>query len=179
MTRLSRRDVLRLTALGAVAPAVPAGAAPVGARGKVPVPSSWVVKPFDNQQVTLHDSLFTANRDRISQFLLNYPIDNMLYLVRLNAGLPTLGASEPGGWEVEGGNLRGHFAGHFLSAHALGYAGTGNRAFLDRVDYFVDALGECQDALNAQVGQPGTHRPSPGPPGTSATRSNWTAPPTT
>ena len=62
-----------------------------------------------------------GNRELISQFLLNYPIDNILYLFRLNAGLPNpQGAHAPGGWEVDGGNLRGHFAGHFLSGLALG-----------------------------------------------------------
>ncbi|HKT02352.1 MAG TPA: beta-L-arabinofuranosidase domain-containing protein, partial [Rugosimonospora sp.] len=169
MSQLSRRDMLRLAALGVAAPTaltLPPAAGGyaaataastgsltgAGAQVPLPVPPSWVVKPFDNNQVTLHDSLFTANRDRVSQFLLNYPIDNMLYLFRLNAGLPTLGASAPGAWEVAGGNLRGHYAGHFLSAHALGYAGSGNTAFLDRVNYFVTALGQCQDALNAQVG---------------------------
>jgi DUF1680 family protein len=192
MTRISRRNVLRAGAIGVAAPvavnlvspdgnpafaeeaAAPAAAPAADAVGgsltgagpqvQFPVPAGWVVKPFDNNRVTLSPSLFTANRDRVSQFLLNYPIDNMLYLFRLNAGLPTLGASAPGAWEAVGGNLRGHYAGHFLSAHALGYAGTGNTAFLDRVNSFVTALGQCQDALNAQVGSPGGTSPI-----------NWTA----
>lgn len=178
MKEISRRDALRWGVVGAAVPAAlsvtstlagrsavaeaeqPDPPTPASLTGAVtqrgtPQPGSWVIKPFDNNQVTLSSSLFTNNRDLMHQFLLNYPIDNMLFLFRENAGLPNpAGTRAPGGWEVEGGNLRGHYAGHFLSAMALGYAGTNNSAFLDRVNYFVTALGQCQDALNATVGQP-------------------------
>src|SRR6185369_12294032 len=60
----------------------------------------------------------------------------------------------PGGWETADGNLRGHYAGHFLSALALAYAGSGEIVFKDRADAMVTALGQCQDALDATVGQP-------------------------
>lgn len=179
MNHISRRGALRLGLVGAAVPTAlglttgateasastmdgTASASPdtlVGsvAQRSAPMPPGWVVKPFDNNQVTLGPSLFTTNRDLMHQFLLNYPIDNMLFLFRQNAGLPNpAGARAPGGWEVDGGNLRGHYAGHFLSAMALGYAGTGNTAFLDRVNYFVTTLGQCQDALDATVGQGGT-----------------------
>jgi hypothetical protein len=97
MTRLSRRDALRLGALVATAPpalalaptvagaAVPAGAgaaSPAGASAASPAgaaaapdpaaagtPASWVAEPFANDRVTLAPSLFTANRDRILTFL--------------------------------------------------------------------------------------------------------------
>src|SRR5215475_10102600 len=184
MNPLSRREALRLGLVGAAVPTalrltagtadasastvdpdtstradelVSAPASLVGsvAQRSAPRPPGWVVKPFDNNQVTLSPSLFTTNRDLMHQFLLNYPIDNMLFLFRQNAGLANPpGARAPGGWEVDGGNLRGHYAGHFLSAMALGYAGTGNTAFLDRVNYLVTAFGQCQAALDATVGQP-------------------------
>src|SRR5262249_15955606 len=177
MSQLSRRDALRLGLVGAAVPTalglttgtpalastvdapLPAPATLVGsiAQRNAPMPPGWVAKPFDHNHVPLSPSLFTTNRDLMHQFLLNYPIDNMLYLFRQNAGLSNpAGAQAPGGWEVAGGNLRGHYAGHFLSAMALGYAGTGNTAFLDRVNYFVTTLGQCQDALDATVGQGGT-----------------------
>jgi DUF1680 family protein len=182
MSRISRRDALRLGLAGAAVPTVLGATAGIGAsvaaaapsapppsgtlvgsvvqRGTA-TPASWMIKPFDNNQVTLYPSLFTANRDLTHQFLLNYPIDNMLYLFRLNAGLPNPpGASAPGAWEIDGGNLRGHYAGHFLSAMALGYAGTANTAFLDRTNYMVTALGQCQAALNALAGQPPQSAPA-------------------
>ncbi|GIH16743.1 hypothetical protein Raf01_49150 [Rugosimonospora africana] len=175
MEKISRRDALRLGMAGAAVPAAlsatsmlgatPAVAAPrdagsdelVGtvAQRSIPIPAGWSVKPFDNNQVALHPSLFTDNRDRIHQFLLNYPIDNMLYLFRLAVGLPNPpGSSQPGGWETSDGNLRGHYAGHFLSALALGYAGSGNTAFLDRANYFVTTLAQCRDAWAAAAAQP-------------------------
>src|SRR5437870_2561958 len=73
---------------------------------------------------------------------------------RANAGLDTLGARPPGSWDDATGNLRGHYSGHFMSALALAYAGTGDTKYKDKLDYMVTALGQCQDALDATVGQP-------------------------
>jgi DUF1680 family protein len=169
---IPRRDVLRLAALAAatppalaLAPLTGAGTAQAATRGTITAmaplpqhdpdtPAGWMVKPFANSQVTLDTSLFTANRDRILNFLRAYPADRMLANFRTNAGLDTLGAQPPGGWDDATGNLRGHYSGHFLSAVALAYAGTGDAFYKDKLDYMVTALGECQDALAARVGQP-------------------------
>ncbi|GHJ36754.1 hypothetical protein Sm713_23630 [Streptomyces sp. TS71-3] len=149
------------TAAGAATPAAAGGgAASAPAPGAAPVPASWVVKPFDNTQVTLDSSLFTANRDRVLNFLSAYPADRMLAVFRTNAGLDTHGAQPPGGWETADGNLRGHYAGHFLSALCLAYAGTGERKYKDKADYMVTALGQCQDALAALVGTDDPGAPS-------------------
>lgn len=170
-TPIHRRDVLRWAALAAATPPALALASVAGpgtaqaavaraattvsaAGGDFPLPAGWSVQPFANDKVTLGDSLFATNRDRILNFLRAYPADRMLSNFRANAGLDTLGAQPPGGWEDATGNLRGHYAGHFLSALALAYAGTGDEFYKDKVDYMVTALGECQDALAAKVGQP-------------------------
>ena len=140
-----RRDVLRLAALAAATPSALA-LAPLGGAGTaqaatrtaaaamVPpprnapaAPAAWVVKPFANSQVTLGESLFAANRDRILNFLRAYPADRMLANFRANAGLDTLGAQPPGSWDDATGNLRGHYSGHFLSALALAYVGLRRR----------------------------------------------------
>ncbi|WP_244217037.1 glycoside hydrolase family 127 protein [Streptomyces carpinensis] len=181
MPELPRRDLLRLTALATAIPAFqamfPAAAgaatrtapeasgtagAPTAAAAApgMPAPSSWVVKPFDNTRVRLDSSLFTDNRDRVLNFLRAYPADRMLAVFRTNAGLDTRGAQPPGGWETADGNLRGHYAGHFLSALGLAYAGTGDSAFKEKADYMVTALGECQDALAALVGTDDPGAPS-------------------
>ncbi|MEU4898670.1 beta-L-arabinofuranosidase domain-containing protein [Streptomyces sp. NPDC044780] len=172
MSELPRRDLLRLTALATSIPAfqamfpaaagaaTPTTAGTAGTSSQAGVtqapalatPSSWVVKPFDNTRVTLGPSLFTDNRDRVLNFLHTYPADRMLAVFRTNAGLDTHGAQPPGGWETADGNLRGHYAGHFLSALSLAYAGTGERAYKEKADYMVTALSECQDALAALVG---------------------------
>jgi DUF1680 family protein len=161
MHQLSRRDALRLGALATAVPptlgaltAGPAHAAAQSAPVAAPVPESWVVAPFANNQVTLRPSLFTANRDRILTFLGAYPADRTLANFRANAGLDTLGAQPPGGWDTADGNLRGHYSGHFMSALALASAGTGDTAYKDKLDYMVTALGQCQDALDKKVDQP-------------------------
>ncbi|GAA3210929.1 hypothetical protein GCM10020216_015110 [Nonomuraea helvata] len=114
-----RREALRLAVLAAatssaLALATPAGTAQAAARmvaplpqNDPPVPGSWIVKPFANSQVTLGTSLFTANRDRILTFLRSYSADRMLANFRANAGLDTLGAQPPGGWDDATGSLRG------------------------------------------------------------------------
>ncbi|MEV6035753.1 beta-L-arabinofuranosidase domain-containing protein [Nonomuraea sp. NPDC052116] len=162
-----RREALRLAVLAVATPSALAFATSTGTaraasrmmaplqQNDPPVPGSWIVKPFANSQVTLGASLFTANRDRILTFLRSYSADRMLANFRANAGLDTLGAQPPGGWDDATGNLRGHYSGHFLSALALAYAGSGDAFYKNKVDYMVTALGECQNALAAKVGQPG------------------------
>jgi hypothetical protein len=48
----------------------------------------------------------------------------------------------------------------YLSALDLAYAGSGDASIKDKLNYLIGALGECQDALNEEVGQP----PPPTPP---------------
>lgn len=162
MNQISRRDALRLGTLAAALPSTVAGlagpahaAAPRAVRTRVETP----VRPFANDQVSLGPGLFADNRDRILEFLRGYPADRMLAVFRANAGLDTLGARPPGGWETATGNLRGHYAGHYLSGLALAYAGTGDEFYRDKLDYLVTALGECQEALDRTVGQPAPPTP--------------------
>jgi DUF1680 family protein len=175
--KISRRDVLRLTALAASAPptlallvnpAQAAQASPVPPRGlahaaphagpfppDVPVPDSWVVTDFPLDQVTLGDGLFASHRDLMLNFASNYSADNMLFNFRTNAGLPNPPGAQPVGvWDTPTGNLRGHSAGHFMTLLAQAYAGNGDTSYKDKLDYMVTAMGQCQDALNATVGQP-------------------------
>jgi DUF1680 family protein len=174
---ISRRDALRLTALAASTPpalallagpaqaaqasparpaALPGAAAQAGPYPPdAPVPDSWVVRDFPLDQVTLGDGLFASHRDLMLNFASNYPVDNMLFNFRANAGLPNPPGARPvGGWDTPTGNLRGHSAGHFMTLLAQAYAGSGDPTYQDKLDYMVTALGECQDALNATVGQP-------------------------
>src|SRR2546429_8551354 len=156
------RGVGPAAAPAALAATAPGAAATTTAPVPPAIPESWVVRPFRNEQVSLRPSLFTANRDRVLEFLRGYPADRTLSVFRANAGLDTKGARPPGGWETADGNLRGHYAGHFLSALAFAYAGSGDTFYKDKVDYLVGALGECQDALNEQVGQPAPPTPPVG-----------------
>jgi phytoene dehydrogenase-like protein/DUF1680 family protein len=173
---LSRRNALRLGALTVGVPSLlaatgaAAGAAttPSGTRSAAaspagspyppgpPVPDSYVVTDFPLDRVTLKNSLFALHRDLMLEFADNYPVDNMLYNFRANAGLPNPpGAVPVGGWDTPTGNLRGHSTGHFMTLLAQAYAGGGGEIYKQKLDYLVQALGQCQDALNATVGQPG------------------------
>jgi uncharacterized protein len=157
MKDISRRDALRFGALAAAVPTALALAPPTRAKAEtvagpasvlqheLPVPASWTVRPFANSQVSLATSIFTAHRDEILNFLGNYPVDNMLFNFRANAGLDTLGARPPGSWDDATGNLRGHYSGHFMSALALAYAGTGDTKYKDKLDYMVES------SISAQV----------------------------
>jgi uncharacterized protein len=167
---ISRRDVLRLSALAAAGPptlAMFSGTARAAVPGPgpalptAPVPDSWILRDFPLNQVTLGDSLFSAHRDLILNFARNYPADNMLYNFRTNAGLPNPPGARPVGvWDTPTGNLRGHSAGHFMTMLAQAYVSTGDVTYKNELDYMVTVLGQCQDALNAMVGQP----PPPPPP---------------
>ncbi|KIR61351.1 MULTISPECIES: beta-L-arabinofuranosidase domain-containing protein [Micromonospora] len=114
-------------------------------------PAGWAVRPFALADVELGDGLFAAKRSLMLDFARGYDVDRLLQVFRTNAGLDTLGAVAPGGWEgLDGeanGNLRGHFTGHFLTMLAQAYASTGEQVFADRIHYMVGALAEVRQAL--------------------------------
>lgn len=72
--------------------------------------------------------------------------DRLLHNFRLNAGLPT-SAKALGGWEGPKSDLRGHFAGHYLSACALRFASAGDLELKARGDEMVAELARCQGKL--------------------------------
>ncbi|RFM30137.1 beta-L-arabinofuranosidase domain-containing protein [Deminuibacter soli] len=91
-------------------------------------------------------------------YLLSLDGDRMLYSYRDFAGLDTKGAKGYGGWEWSGGTLRGEFAGHYLSACCRMYNQLKNTdaakaaRFLDKINYLVNGLAECQAAISAKKG---------------------------
>ena len=104
---------------------------------------SFKVLPFDLTQVKLLDGPFKHATELNQQYLLNYEPDRLLSRFRTEAGLKPK-AEMYGGWESE--TLAGHTLGHYLSALALMYQTTGEQVYLDRVNYIVDELEECQNA---------------------------------
>ena len=99
--------------------------------------------PFDLDQVTLLDGPFKHATDLNIQSLLNYEPDRLLAKFRMEAGLEPK-AEHYHGWEDE--TISGHGLGHYLSACALMYQTSGNKEFLDRLNYIVDELEICQEA---------------------------------
>ena len=114
-----------------------------------PRPVEESVQPFELDRVRLTDDLFAANRDRGLKFLLSVEDDRMLYNFREAAGLDTRGARPMLGWDAPECNLKGHTTGHYLSAIAIAFRGTGDLRFQRKTDYMVSELGKCQDAMEA------------------------------
>ena len=79
-------------------------------------------------------------------YLASFEPDRLLFHYRALAGLPQPeGARAYGGWDS--GFIRGHMAGHYLSAASRMAAATGDKQFRERVNYMVGELAKCQDAL--------------------------------
>jgi DUF1680 family protein len=98
---------------------------------------------FQPQDVKLLDGPFKKAMELDAAYLLEIEPDRLLHRFRKFAGLQPKGDIY-GGWEKE--TLSGHSLGHYLSACALQYASTQDNRFLDRVNYIVDELSECQTA---------------------------------
>ena len=99
--------------------------------------------PFDLKDVRLLDGPFKQAMEADAAYLLQVQPDRLLCDFRDHAGLTPKG-EKYGGWENSG--LAGHTLGHYLSACAMQYAATGDKQFLERVNYIVDELAACQEA---------------------------------
>ena len=102
-------------------------------------------RPFPLSAVRLTGGPLKNAQDLDAQYLLALEPDRMLAGYRLRAGLEPR-AKGYGGWDsVEGKQLTGHIAGHYLSAVSLMWAATGDSRFKERADYLVKELKEVQD----------------------------------
>lgn len=105
------------------------------------------VQPFALSEVTLEAGPLAQAREWNRGYLMRLENDRLLHTFRLNAGIPST-AQPLGGWEAPNGELRGHFMGHYLSACALFFAATNDKAIKSKADGLVTALAECQAKLN-------------------------------
>ena len=80
-------------------------------------------------------------------YLASFDPDKLLFHYRALAGLPQPAGVTSGyaGWDSE--FLRGHMAGHYLSAASRMAAATGDASFRKKTNYLVAELAKCQDAL--------------------------------
>ena len=107
-------------------------------------------EPFSPDRVRLLASRFKSNQDLDrTGYLSTITVDQLLYPFRANAGLTQpAGASSLGNWDAAtSGFVRGHMAGHWLSAASIMYASTGDASFLPKIQSVVTELKKCQDAL--------------------------------
>jgi uncharacterized protein len=111
---------------------------------------------FDLSDVRLLDSRFKEMQDlqRTGAGTIGYLTwldpDRLLYDFRNQAGVTQpAGATSYGGWEDPNtGFVRGHFAGHYLSAASRMYAATGDVSYLTKINSVVTGMAQCQTALN-------------------------------
>lgn len=100
-------------------------------------------RPFNLHDVRLLDGPFKTGQDIAVKYLLSLEPDRFLANFRKESGLEPK-AKQYGGWESQG--VSGHSLGHYLSACSLAYASTDDKRFLERVNYIVSELAECQKA---------------------------------
>jgi DUF1680 family protein len=161
---MSRRSFLSASAIGVAGAAAsqllpaPPGLAAEAVAGRIPyvgAGSNAPVRPFWLHQVSLGQGLLQEKRDRMKEWLRQYDERRFLVLFNRQAGRPNPpGVAVPGGWE-SGGLLSGHWAGHYLTALAQAYAGGGEQAYKDKLDFMVTELKACQDAITARMGAGG------------------------
>jgi uncharacterized protein len=102
-------------------------------------------RPLPLSAVRLTGGPLKNAQDLDARYLLALEPDRMLAGYRLRAGLVPK-AKGYGGWDsIEGKQLTGHIAGHYLSAVSLMWAATGDPRFKERADYMVTELKEVQD----------------------------------
>ena len=101
-----------------------------------------VARPFPLEDVRLLDGPFKKAMEINKAYLLKLDADRMLWPFHDRAGLPTKG-ERYGGWEQR--DCVGQTSGHYLSACALMYAGTGDEEMKKRVDYMVSELARVQE----------------------------------
>ena len=107
---------------------------------------------FHLDQVTLeadahgHETKFIENRDKFISTLAKTDPNSFLYMFRHAFGQKQPEGAKPlGVWDSEDTKLRGHATGHYLSAIAQAYAGTGydktlQANFAKKMEYMVNTL---------------------------------------
>ena len=118
-------------------------------RGSIPTAAVC----FDLRDVRLLPSRFRENMERDSAWMASVSVDRLLHSFYTNAGVWAgreggyMTVKKYGGWESLDCELRGHTAGHLMSACALMYASTGDEMFRIKGDSIVSGLAAVQRAL--------------------------------
>ncbi|MCL1088793.1 glycoside hydrolase family 127 protein [Shewanella profunda] len=97
--------------------------------------------PLNDVRITAGPFLQAQQTDL--DYIMSMDPERLLAPYRKDAGITTTAENYPN-WEDTG--LDGHIGGHYLSALALMYAATGDKAVLERLNYMVAELEKCQQA---------------------------------
>jgi DUF1680 family protein len=124
------------------------------------------LEPFDLKQVALkadahgHATKFVDNRDKFIRTLAKTDPNSFLYMFRDAFGQKQPEGAKPlGVWDSRDTKLRGHATGHYLTAIAQAYAGTGydkalQANFSEKMEYMVNTLYELSQ-LSGNAKEPG------------------------
>lgn len=128
---------------------------------------------FDLSKVSLkndahgHKTQFIENRDKFITTLAKTDPNSFLYMFRHAFGQKQPEGAKPlGVWDSKDTKLRGHATGHYLTAIAQAYAGTGydkaiQSNFSEKMEYMVNTLYELSQ-LSGKAKEPGaTHVSDP------------------
>jgi DUF1680 family protein len=137
MRKLFRAVVVAVSALAVHADTLIKDQAKVVVAPKV-TKKAWA---FDLTRVRLLDGPFKRAMEADARYMLSVDVDRLLSRYRQYSGLPSKGP-EYTGWESA--TISGHTLGHFLSAAAMMYASTGDKRFLEKVNYIVDEVALAQ-----------------------------------
>jgi len=125
------------------------------------------LKPFELKQVSLntdargHQTKFTENRTKFIDTLVTTEPNSFLYMFRHAFGQKQPEEAEPlGVWDSQDTKLRGHATGHYLTAIAQAYAGTGydkalQARFAQKMEYMVNELYALSQ-LSGNANEPGS-----------------------
>ncbi|MCD8742154.1 glycoside hydrolase family 127 protein [Mucilaginibacter roseus] len=114
-----------------------------------------------------HTTKFTQNRDKFVQTLAETDPNSFLYMFREAFGQKQPAGAKPlGVWDSQDTKLRGHATGHYLTAIAQAYAGTGydkvlQAKFASKMDYMVNVLYSLSQLSGKPVRAGGAHVADP------------------
>ena len=146
MNRHSRRSFLKASAAVGVGLAASLDSAALLRAEFVQEPPNRLV-PFPLASVRLAAGAFKEQEDINARYLDSLKVDRLLHSFRLTAGISST-ATPYAGWEDPACELRGHFnGGHYLSAAALAWAGSGNSDLRSSGDTLISGLSACQKKM--------------------------------
>jgi DUF1680 family protein len=159
---VTRRHLLKSVVVGTLGMALPGMGATTWAAGKQPdgvtirggiephLISDEAFTALDATQVRLMPGSPFYERQELHRrkTLASLEPDRLLFHYRALANLPQPKGVDAGydGWDS--GFLRGHMAGHYLSAASRMAAATGDEQYRRKVNYMVAELAKCQNALH-------------------------------
>lgn len=120
---------------------------------KVKNTAAMKAESFSLSDVRLLPSRFLDNQKRDSAWIVSIPAKSIAHSFETTAGVFSsreggyMTVKKMGGWESLDCDLRGHTAGHLLSACAYMYASTGQSVFKAKADSIISMIYGAQKAL--------------------------------